>query len=522
MVFSRLFLWGILCGSTAVAVSFIVRIVLGGVYLPELASQAVFSLVPGFLESRAVENLGPLAKYSAFVASSVINVLLLALIPVVVSRLRRMPRGKARKATVFITISYLVTLGLAFVFLSLAQVSSNPTGVVFVLVGLLIPSAVFGLSLSSVRLSLPPKAPILYPTEQMKGRFSKKRRLFIRGAVGTAVAAAILYYGLGLLFSKQTPLSIANETGTILSSQVTPNDEFYRVDVNVIAPSIDSSTWSLNLHGLVSTPMTLNYAQLLSLPSVEEYATLECVSNKVGGDLMSTALWKGVRLSDILNSAKVGPGADYLVFRCYDGYDVGIPLDRALMDGTILAYEMNGVKLPVDHGFPVRAIVPGLYGMMNAKWITEIELVSGVYDGFWQRRGWENDAHYQTGSTIVTPGDSPLRDRFPIPGSMTDITGNMIGVAGVAYAGDRGITKVEVSTNGGRTWEVASLQDPLSKYTWVFWKYDWNPPGNGSYALMVRATDGTGQVQVATITDTFPNGSTGYQVIDVRVSIPSP
>ena len=263
------------------------------------------------------------------------------------------------------------------------------------------------------------------------------------------------------------------------------------------------------------------FRSLLALPAIEEYATLECVSNKVGGDLMSTALWKGPRLSDVLSRAGVGSGADYLVFRCRDGYDVGIPLDRALMDGTILAYEMNGAQLPVDHGYPVRAVVPGLYGMMNAKWITEIELVSGVYEGFWQRRGWENDAHYQTGSTIVTPGDSLLRDKFPIPSSMTAIAGSMIGVAGVAFAGDRGITKVEVSTDGGNSWEVASLQDPLSQYTWVFWKYDWNPPANGSYKLMVRATDGAGNVQVATMTDPYPNGATGYQAVDVSVSNPS-
>jgi hypothetical protein len=288
--------------------------------------------------------------------------------------------------------------------------------------------------------------------------------------------------------------------------------------VNVLAPSVDSSTWTLKVHGLVDTPTTLNYDQLLALPSLQEYATLECVSNNVGGDLMSTALWKGVRLRDVLQGAGVASGADYVVFRCYDGYDVGIPLDRALMDGTILAYEMNGVKLPVDHGFPLRAIVPGLYGMMNAKWITEIELVSGVYAGFWQRRGWENDAHYQTSSNMLTPGNSPLRDRFPVPPSVTNLIAGMVGVAGVAFAGDRGISKVEVSTDGGSTWQPASLQDPLSNYTWVFWKYDWNPTGAGDYQLAVRATDGSGQVQSATLTNPFPNGATGYQVIDIQVS----
>jgi DMSO/TMAO reductase YedYZ molybdopterin-dependent catalytic subunit len=516
---SRLFLLGTVCGSVAVVSSFVVRIFFGGVYLPELASEALFSLVPGFLESRAVENLGPLAKESAFLGASIINVVVLAFIPVLVSRFRLLPGGRPRKATVYVALSYLVMVFLAFIFLALAQVVSSPVTLPSVFEGLLVPSVVFGVLLGAARPGPPAKPPATYPTERMKGKLDRRRRLFIRGAAGTVVAGAILYLGLQLLFSgKSTPQDTTDETATVLASQVTPNSEFYRVDVNVIPPSVDSGTWSLNVHGLVNSPATLTYDQLMALPSVEEYATLECVSNKLGGDLMSTAKWKGVRLGDVLNAAGVAPGADYVVFRCYDGYDVGIPLDRAMMDGTILAYEMNGVPLPVEHGFPLRAIVPGLYGMMNAKWITEIELRSGIYQGFWQRMGWENDAHYQTSSNILTPGDSPLRDRFPVPLSVTNVVGSMIGIDGVAFAGDRGISKVEVSTDGGGTWEQASLQDPLSNLTWVFWKYEWNPPGGGNYSLMVRATDGTGAVQVATVTDPFPNGATGYQVIDVQVS----
>jgi Oxidoreductase molybdopterin binding domain/Mo-co oxidoreductase dimerisation domain len=254
------------------------------------------------------------------------------------------------------------------------------------------------------------------------------------------------------------------------------------------------------------------------LPSVEEYATLECVSNNVGGDLLSTALWKGPRLKGILDAAGVSPNADYVVFKCYDGYDVGVPMERALLDGTLLAYEMNGAELPTEHGYPVRAIVPGLYGMMNAKWVTEIELVGQPYSGFWQRKGWTNDAHYQTESTILSPGTSPLRDRFPVPSGVTDIAGNSVPIVGVAFAGDRGISKVEVSTDGGNSWETASLQDPLSGNTWVLWNLNWNPPASGAYRLMVRATDKNGQVQTATMRNPFPDGATGYQVVDIRVS----
>ena len=233
---------------------------------------------------------------------------------------------------------------------------------------------------------------------------------------------------------------------------------------------------------------------------------------------MSTALWKGVKLGDLLNTAGVSSQADYVVFKCYDGYDVGIPLERAMAEGTILATDMNGVPLPAEHGYPLRAIVPGLYGMMNAKWITDIELVSGTYEGFWQRRGWTNVATYQTGSTIITPGSSLLRDRFSLPSGLVEVAGSQVPLVGMAFAGDRGIQKVEVSTDGGASWQTASLYDPLSKYTWVFWKLDWNPTSSGLQHLVVRATDGNGNTQVATMSDPFPNGATGYDVVDVVVS----
>ena len=169
--------------------------------------------------------------------------------------------------------------------------------------------------------------------------------------------------------------------------------------------------------------------------------------------------------------AQVRPGAKYIAFRCYDGYDVGIPLERGLLEGTILAYDMNLAPLTAEHGYPVRAIVPGLYGMMNPKWITEIEVVNDVYEGYWQRNGWTNDAREDTHSFIAIPGQAPIRDRFRNLDLMNIniVPGQKMPIAGVAFAGDRGISKVEVSTDGGTTWKSASIKDPLSKYTWVLW-----------------------------------------------------
>ncbi|HYY51014.1 MAG TPA: molybdopterin-dependent oxidoreductase, partial [Nitrososphaeraceae archaeon] len=265
----------------------------------------------------------------------------------------------------------------------------------------------------------------------------------------------------------------------------------------------------------------LSYTELRNMSSIEEFATLECVSNKLDGDLISTAVWKGVRLKDILERAQISPRARYIVFRCYDGYDVGIPIERGLSEGTILAYDMNGASLTAEHGYPVRAIVPGLYGMMNPKWITEIELVDGIYEGYWQRKGWANNAKYNTHSFIVIPGNAAVGKRFINVASAPSATTNpssseTVPIGGMAFAGDRGIARVEVSTDGGNTWKDARLKDALSPYTWVLWTVDVNMSGGDRhYKIVARATDKTGNVQTSEIADPFPNGAAGYPVINV-------
>jgi hypothetical protein len=304
----------------------------------------------------------------------------------------------------------------------------------------------------------------------------------------------------------------------LLDSEVTPTYLFYRIDINPIVPVVDATSWSLNVKGLVNNPLTITYEEIKAMPSVEEYATLQCVSNKIGGGLTSTALWKGVRLKDVLQKARLRPGAKYIAFRCYDGYDVGIPLERGLLDGTILAYEMNLAPLTSEHGYPVRAIVPGLYGMMNPKWITEIELEDNVYEGYWQRNGWTNNATEETHSSIVIPGQAPIRDRFRNLEleNINIVPGQKVPVAGIAFAGDRGISKVEVSTDGGATWKSASIKDPLSKYTWVLWAAGFVPTATQSnYKIVVRATDKTGKVQTAEVRPPFPDGNTGYHIISI-------
>ena len=304
-----------------------------------------------------------------------------------------------------------------------------------------------------------------------------------------------------------------------LASEITPTYLFYRIDINPIVPEVNVNSWNLLIKGMVGTPLKLSYEEIKSMSAIEEFVTLECVSNKIGGDLIGTALWKGVRLKDILEKAKILPGVQYIVFRCSDGYDVGIPLNKGLMKETILAYEMNLAPLTSKHGFPVRAIVPGLYGMMNPKWITEIELVDKVYEGYWQRNGWSNIAEYNTGSSIVIPGQAPIRNRFRnLDENFTTnsrSSNKRVPIAGIAFGGDKGISKVEVSTDGGITWKTAKIKEPLSRYTWVLWTTGFIPEKVENYKIIVRATDKNGKVQSSELNKPFPDGATGYHTISV-------
>jgi DMSO/TMAO reductase YedYZ molybdopterin-dependent catalytic subunit len=299
------------------------------------------------------------------------------------------------------------------------------------------------------------------------------------------------------------------QLSALVNSEVTSNDSFYRVAIDIFDPSVETATWSLSLGGLVANPKNYTIEDIENLPKVEEYDTFICVSNVINGGLISNARWGGVRISDLLNDAGgASPGAQYVVFHSVDGYSVGVPLARALGQSSMLAYEMNGVTLPQRHGYPLRAVIPGLYGMMSAKWVRQVELSDAVYLGFWQTRGWSNSATVQTVAFIRVPADGATVSLSQNGGSV------MLG--GVAFAGDRGISKVEVSVDGGSTWQAATLKPSVSALTWVLWAFEWNPkPGN--YVIYARATDGQGALQTSAQADTFPSGATGYVMSTVNV-----
>ena len=291
-----------------------------------------------------------------------------------------------------------------------------------------------------------------------------------------------------------------------LAAPITATSDFYVVTKNLFGdPKLDSRNWELRLDGLVQTPLRLDYASLLRFPAVERYQTLECISNLVGGGLISTAWWRGVRLADLLRMAGPDSHTVKVVFHAADGYADSLPFAIAVQLTPLLIYQMNGQPLRPEHGFPLRLLVPGLYGLKNVKWITRIELVRDDFQGYWQERGWTDTAKVQTTSRVDVPLDHAR------------ISAGRVTLAGVAFAGDRGIRRVQVTVDHGQTWQDADLEPPLGPFTWTRWR-SVAVLRPGAQTISVRATDGTGQVQWAFPQDTVPDGATGTDTHVITVT----
>ncbi len=289
-----------------------------------------------------------------------------------------------------------------------------------------------------------------------------------------------------------------------LTPIVMPNDRFYRIDTSLLTPIVDTTGWTLRIHGLVDRETTLTWDQLIQLPMFEQYVTIACVSNEVGDKLVGNAKWTGVRLRDVLEIAGVQASATQLVGRSVDGWTAGMPT-AWVMDPSrepMIALKMNDVPLPPAHGYPARLIVPGLYGYVSAtKWLKELELTTlEAFNGYWVPLGWSKYGPILTQSRIDTPhGSAPA---------------GQVHIAGIAWAPDRGISRVEVSIDG--VWRDARLSQPISDATWVQWVADWAAEP-GQHTIQVRATDGTGQVQPEAPTPPAPDGARGWHTVQVGV-----
>ncbi|MGZ5416978.1 MAG: molybdopterin-dependent oxidoreductase [Nocardioides sp.] len=282
-----------------------------------------------------------------------------------------------------------------------------------------------------------------------------------------------------------------------------PNGDFYRIDTALVLPAIDPSEWRLRIHGMVDREITLTYEDLIARELTEAWVTLCCVSNEVGGDLIGNAFWSGVRVSDLLAEAGVSPDADAVKQTSEDGWNCGTPIE-ALTDGrnAMLAVAMNGEPLPVDHGFPVRMVVPGLYGFVSAtKWVVDLEVTRfDKFRAYWTERGWSAQGPVKTQSKIEVPGDGG------------EVNAGPMRVGGYAWAQHTGISRVEVRLDGN-AWVPAELGGVPGKDTWVQWAATLDVP-DGEHTVAVRATDKSGYTQTAARADVIPDGATGWHTIE--------
>lgn len=494
-----------LASVSALVASFVARFLFDAPLVPELLAQFIFAVAPIWMVEVAVGILGPFAKHLAFLGCTVIY--LIALIAATVGFLGSVGKAKSNLNRFVFPISFaigiwLVTVGVILPALGGGLFGSHlPQGAVYTSITQLIIHTIYALGI--VYFSRRYIDRTLSADGVMTSVISRRR--LVRG-VGYAVLAVGIYdIGKSLIGSWLQSGSgrVKHGNGEFpnidnLALEITPNKDFYQVSKNAFDPQVDVRRWKLEVTGLVDNPIELSFDDLKSFPAVEKYATLACISNEVGGDLIGNALWRGARLKDVLAKAGLREGVVDVALHASDDYTDSIPLERAVAGETLLVYEMNGEPLTPEHGFPVRLLVPGIYGMKNVKWITRIEPIAFDLKGYWQRRGWDDRAEYKTLSRIDAP-DSRTKGETTI--------------AGVAFAGDRGISKVEVSTDGGASWELAEIKPPLSALTWVLWWKRWGPAQSGKHRLVVRATDGRNQTQTSQYAPPAPSGSSGYHSV---------
>src|SRR5712691_512616 len=362
------------------------------------------------------------------------------------------------------------------------------------------------------------------PDDDGPPRWPARRRFLVTSGFAAAAAAAGTFAGRELITRRDVsqaraavrlprpavsapPLPAGSNLNIPgLSSFTTPNDSFYRVDTALFLPQVDPSTWQLRIHGMVQREVTITFAELLKRPLIEDYVTLTCVSDPVGGPYIGNAKWLGASLADLIRQARPLAGASQLLCTSVDGFTSGTPL-QVVLDGrdALLAVAMNGAALPVAHGFPARMVVPGLYGYVSAtKWVTDIEVTTfAAASAYWVQRGWSQQAPIKTECRI----DVPLAGASPRPGPTP--------VAGVAWAQHKGVAAVEVRVDRG-PWHEAQLAAVPDIDTWRQWLWEW-PATPGTHLLEARATDKTGYTQTPAQAQPTPDGATGYPSAQVTV-----
>lgn len=497
------FFAGLLAGAAALIVTLIMRGLGLGLFLPEVALGFVITRIPGSLESFFIGSMGEGAKGLGFVTALVAVEIAFGIGALFYRRVEALVRRRYAVIVVYTVGTAVLVLFLVLPLLGAGFAGSQTeTGVAFAALSQLIGAWIYAAVLDYFFVDVAAKHP---------NGFHASRRQFLIGAAAGFASLALAYVAFSEAVVQPARLAFAS-IADLLAQEVTPTSEFYVVTKNLIDPTVDASTWTLTVDGLVASPLSLSYASLqskilsASLPSVQEFATMECVSNEVGGNLIGTAKWTGVPLASLLQLAGIDANADWVEFTCADGYTVAIPVAQATQPATLLVLQMNDAPLEGRHGGPVRIIVPGKYGMFSAKWLTRITAVQGEYLGFWQQKGWTNDGRIRTEALIATPADGAV------------VAGSGV-IGGFAVSAADGISKVEVSTDGGSTWSAAQLRTPKDpRLTWVLWTFPWTPPGGGAYRIVARAYDGNGVIQDVAVSPPFPNGASGYDSLTLLAS----
>lgn len=355
------------------------------------------------------------------------------------------------------------------------------------------------------------------------------RRRFLVRVGGATALVTVVGAGVGALLRRDVP-SARTEAGAVAEPwssrnplpndgstpqaapgtrpELTPVEEHYRIDINTRAPTVDAETWQLHVDGLVDRSRELTLEDLRAYPALDQFVTLSCISNRLGGDLIGTTRWTGVSLQRLLPDLGLSDEATHLRITSVDGFFEIVALETILADERVmLAYAWDGLPLPQRNGFPLRIYVPDVYGMKQPKWIDSIEAIDGLEEGYWVQRGWDAEARMRATSVIDTVATDMMIDE-------TERT--LIPVGGIAHAGARGIGRVELRIDDG-DWREAELRPALSGTTWVIWRYDW-PFEPGEHTLTVRCVDGNGELQIAERNPVRPSGATGLLSEEVMLT----
>ncbi len=524
---------GLLTGLPVLALLFLGERLAGLPYLPFLLFEGLTRILPGGVITFGIEamvsiisglGIGPtsavakLAEMSLAVAGMVLGAVALgALLAAVGRRRARLARAGAAGGGLLWLLSLAAMLAVGA---PAAGPAISAAWLFAVLVGW---GALLGFAIE--------RAAEQAPGEEGRSR----RRAFLRGLAVAALGVFAAAIGLGRAFGRRgaagggiggtgaaesmslettsgpaaspTPAALASRLPPVRGTrpELTETDRFYRIDINLAPPRLDARRWSLRVDGMVDQARSFTLDELRALPTTSQAVTLECISNVLGGDLISTAVLTGVRLKEFLARAGRKPEGRTVFLESADRFFESVEADDVEDDRTLLVWAMNGEPLTAEHGFPLRIFVPNRHGMKQPKWITHLEVTDLARPGYWEVRGWSKEAIPNTTSVIDTVGTSTVLGQAQV-----------LPIGGIAYAGARGISRVEVQADGGQ-WVGARLRvPPLSPLSWVQWRYDW-PYQPGQHTFRVRAYDGTGALQPTEMRGPHPSGATGIHEVTVHV-----